>query len=223
MRDLLDKIINFLKWPAAVFALVMLPSLLQSVKYFNFTNVRFLVLLGGVGLYYMATRVMDKSLKTTQQVLAHELTHAFFALLTFHKVKSLKIKEDDTGGVTGFEGKGNWLIIAAPYFFPFFCVVYIIIASIFLIFFKMGIFYNLFLGYFIGYYLDAVFSQIHEKQTDLIELGPLFCLMFLPSANLWMIGNLLAYNTKAWDGFVLYQKLLWHNNLVNLETFFSFL
>lgn len=223
MRDLIDKFINLLKWPIAVFALASLPSLLQSVKYFNFAGLRFLVLLGGVGIYYMASRVMDKSLKTSQQVLAHELTHSFFALLTFHKVKSLSIKEDDTGGTMRFEGKGNWLIIAAPYFFPFFCMVYIIIASVFLIFFPLGIFYNLFLGYFVGYYIDAVFSQIHDKQTDLIELGPIFCLMFLPSANLWMMGNLLAYNVKGFDGIALYQKLLWQANLVNWGTFFSFL
>ena len=223
MRDLIDKFINFLKWPVAVFAAASLPSLFQSVKYFNFANFRFLLLVGGVGIYFMASRVMDKSLKTSQQVLAHELTHAFFALLTFHKVKGVNIKEDDSGGMMKFEGKGNWLIIAAPYFFPFFCMVYIVVASIFLIFFPMGIFYHLFLGYFIGYYVDAVFSQIHDKQTDLAELGPLFCLMFLPSANLWMMGNLLAYNTRGIDGIALYQKLLWQANLANWGDFFSFL
>jgi hypothetical protein len=65
---------------------------------------------------------MDSSSRVSMEVLAHELTHAFFALITFHKVKGIKINQDDTGGTMSFEGEGNWLIIIGPYFFPLYCL-----------------------------------------------------------------------------------------------------
>ena len=64
---------------------------------------------------------MDASVRTSMQIIAHELTHSFFALLTFHKVKHIRVADDNSGGSMGFEGEGNWLIIIAPYFFPLFC------------------------------------------------------------------------------------------------------
>lgn len=223
MRDLIDKIINALKWPTAVFAVAMLPALLCSVKYFNFTNPRFLFFLGGCFVYFISSMSMDKSVRASIQVLGHELTHSLFAVLTLHKVKKVEIKADDTGGSMKFEGIGNWLIIAGPYFFPFFCVVYAVLAAVVTMFLKIGLLYHVLFGYFAGYYIDVVFSQLHNEQTDLKKLGPLFCVMFLPSANLWMCGNLLAYNVRGWDGLVLYQKLLMQMIASSWHVFLNFL
>ncbi|MBO7556319.1 MAG: M50 family metallopeptidase [Alphaproteobacteria bacterium] len=223
MRDLIDKIINVLKWPTAVFAVIMLPALLCSVRYFNFTNTRFLFFLGGGFLYFISSMSMDKSVRASIQVLGHELTHSLFAFLTFHKVKRVEIKSDDTGGSMKFEGIGNWLIIAAPYFFPFFCAVYAVVAAVVMMFLKIGLLYHLLFGYFAGYYVDIVFSQLHNEQTDLKKLGALFCFMFLPAANLWMCGNLLAYNVRGWEGLILYQKLLGQLAVSNWHAFWHFL
>lgn len=49
--------------------------------------------------------------------------------------------------------------------------------------------------------MDTVASQIHEKQTDLPKVSYLFCAMFLPGANLWIIGSMLAFNSYGWDSF----------------------
>lgn len=67
---------------------------------------------------------MEASIRTSMQIIAHELTHSFFAVLTFHKVKHIRIEEDNSGGSMGFEGEGNWLIIIAPYFFRCFVSFY---------------------------------------------------------------------------------------------------
>ena len=64
------------------------------------------------------------------------------------------------------------------------------------------------LGYFIAYHVDTVASQIHEKQTDLPKVSYKFCFLFLPGANLWMIGMMLAFNSKLWLGVSQYHKLV---------------
>ena len=55
-------------------------------------------------------------------IMEHELTHMLFAVLTFHKPRGLDVNQD-VGGSFSFEGKGNWLIALAPYFFPTFLFV----------------------------------------------------------------------------------------------------
>ena len=216
MSDALDKLINFLKWPAAILALMMLPTFFQSLDYFNFRSVHFVALVGGFFVYFVGSMSMDSSSKTSMQIIAHEFTHSFFAILTLHKVKHIRVEEDNSGGSMGFVGKGNWLIISAPYFFPLFCFLYMIGMSIYLRVMPMNWMMNVFFGYFVGYHVDTVFSQIHDKQTDLKELGYPFCCMFLPGANFWMFGNLLAFNSRSWDGVMVYQQLLWKLNLDNL-------
>ena len=49
--------------------------------------------------------------------LEHEITHALFAIVTFHRVTGLRATAF-RGGQVRFVGEGNWLITVAPYFFP---------------------------------------------------------------------------------------------------------
>lgn len=214
----MDKIINFFKWPVAILALWTLPAIFQSMDYFDFKKISFLAMIGGFFVYFIAQMSMDSAAKTSMQIIAHELTHSFFALLTFHKVKHIRVAEDNSGGSMAFVGDGNWLIVIAPYFFPLFCMFFMIGEAIYLKVMPMTWIVNVLFGYFVGYHVDTVASQIHEKQTDLKEVGYPFCFMFLPGANAWILGSLLAYNGKGWtDGVITYQKLLWKLNLFNLD------
>ena len=52
------------------------------------------------------------------------------AILTFHKPKGMSIEQDKGGSFT-YEGKGNWLITIAPYFFPTFPLIWML-SSLFL-------------------------------------------------------------------------------------------
>lgn len=208
---ILDRIINFFKWPAAIYMLISLPALVQSVDFFNFANFKFLAFGAGFFLYYIARTMADSSVKISMQIVAHELTHSFFALLTFHKVEHIRLDPDNGGGEMGFKGEGNWLIIIAPYFFPLFGLIYMLIMP----FFPASLIFNGILGYFLGYHTDTVGSQIHEKQTDLPKAGYFFCWLFLPGANLWIIGSIVAFNSKSWEGISLYFNLINHLNLKN--------
>ena len=120
MQVLIDRFITLLKWPLALYMLISIPAYIRSLYYFNFVNIKFIVLGAGFILFFIARQMADASVKTSMQIVAHELTHAFFALITFHKVKHIRVEADDSGGSMGFEGEGNWLIIIAPYFFPLF-------------------------------------------------------------------------------------------------------
>lgn len=226
MRVVVDKLIELLKWPVALYMLLSLPAYIQSLSYFPFFTLRYLCLIAGFFCFFISWGMMDKEMKTTMEVSAHEMTHAFFALLTFHKVKSLRVNPDNSGGEMAFEGGGNWLIIIAPYFFPLFGFVAMIVIEFL---FDVGAgnttnyILNGILGFFIGYHLDTVGSQIHEKQTDLPKVSYKFCAMFLPSANLWALGCMLAFNSKGWDGIGIYNNLISTLNERNWNLAKSFL
>jgi len=227
---LLDKIINLLKWPIAILALLSLPAFFQSMYYFDFKGLKFVSLIGGIVMFFTTSNLMDSSVKTSMQIIAHELTHSFFAVLTFHKVKHIRVAEDNSGGSMGFIGEGNWLIVIAPYFFPLFCLFLMLGIGSYINreeVLKLGIssytnqeevnwVVHAVFGYFIGYHIDTVFSQIHEKQTDLIKVGYPFCCAFLPGANMWIIGSMLAFNSNGWETFWLYQRLIGELNMRNL-------
>src|SRR5436190_23144549 len=55
-------------------------------------------------------------------VLGHELTHALWALMMGARVSGLKVRK--TGGQVK-TSKTNWLITLAPYFFPFYAVLFV--------------------------------------------------------------------------------------------------
>lgn len=217
MGKILDKLVELFKWPVAVFMLVSIPAYIQSLSYFQFMSAKFIALGLGFFLFFMARSMADASVKTSMQIIAHECTHSFFALLTFHKVKHIRVADDNSGGSMGFEGEGNWLIIIAPYFFPLFGFFVMLAISFYTRFAPMNLILNGVMGYFVGYHIDTVSSQIHEKQTDLPKVSYRFCWMFLPGANLWAIGCMLAFNSRGWDGVWVYQKLIQMLNVRNFN------
>lgn len=218
MRILIDRFIELLKWPVAIYMLVSLPAYIQSLYYFKFTSIPYVALFAGFFLFFISRSMMDSSVKANMEIVAHEMTHAFFALLTLHKVTGIRV-EGDAGGNMSFEGEGNWLIVIAPYFFPLFGFFYMIAVSVYTHFAPSNLIINGVMGFFIGYHLDTVGSQIHEKQTDLPKVSYKFCAMFLPGANLWAIGSMLAFNTQGWSGVLRYRQLISYLNGRNLDWF----
>ena len=215
MRVLVDRFIELLKWPVALYMLLSLPAYIQSLYYFKFTNLQYVALFGGFFLFFISRSMMDSSVKSNMEIVAHEMTHAFFALLTLHKVTGIRVEGDNSGGNMSFEGEGNWLIVIAPYFCPLVGFFYMIAFSVYTHFAPSNLILNGILGFFIGYHLDTVGSQIHEKQTDLPKVSYKFCAMFLPAANLWAVGSMLAFNTRGWAGVSLYLDLINYLNVRN--------
>ena len=212
MQVLIDRFITLLKWPLALYMLISIPAYIRSLYYFNFVNIKFIVLGAGFILFFIARQMADASVKTSMQIVAHELTHAFFALITFHKVKHIRVEADDSGGSMGFEGEGNWLIIIAPYFFPLFGFFYMLFISVWTSFAPMNLILNGILGYFLGYHMDTVASQIHEKPQAVHHAQVNRSVRELETSV-----SMLAFNSRGWDGFWDYQTLIKNLNVLNFE------
>jgi hypothetical protein len=75
---------------------------------------------GGYLLWLMIFTLLPKPTRT--YVLGHELTHALWALLMGARVSGLSVRK--TGGQVR-TSKTNWAITLAPYFFPFYAVLFI--------------------------------------------------------------------------------------------------
>ncbi len=214
MSVMIDHFLQVIKWPVAVLAVLLLPAFVQAFDYFHLVNIKFLVFMAGIFLFLVFIRTMaDKELRVSTEILAHEFVHAIFALLTFHRVSKVNVKDDNSGGSMTFKGEGNWLIVIAPYFFPLLPMFYMIVASLYAAYFPLNktlvITMHLLLGFFTGYHLDMVVSQIHEKQTDLPKVTYKFCVMFLPAANLWAVEMIMAFNSKGWEGVKLFHQLIY--------------
>lgn len=147
MRVLVDRFIELLKWPVALYMLLSLPAYIQSLYYFKFTNLQYVALFGGFFLFFISRSMMDSSVKSNMEIVAHEMTHAFFALLTLHKVTGIRVEGDNSGGNMSFEGEGNWLIVIAPYFFPLFGFFYMIAFSVYTHFAPSNLILNGILGF----------------------------------------------------------------------------
>ena len=88
MRNILDRLIELFKWPVALYMLISLPAFVQSLSYFQFTKLPYIALIAGFFMFFISRSMMDSSVRVNMEIIAHEMTHAFFALLTFHKIKS---------------------------------------------------------------------------------------------------------------------------------------
>ncbi|MDZ4850695.1 MAG: hypothetical protein SGI77_15520 [Pirellulaceae bacterium] len=129
----------------------------------------------------------------------HEATHLLFALLTFHPIVGLS-REEKRGSHVRFLGSGNWIIQIAPYFFPTAAV----ILWLFAIFLPLSFFFlpwtSIALGIATGFHVVSTIREIRRDQKELIALSWKFCWMFLPSANILMLGFLIAFSKDGFSG-----------------------
>ena len=221
MARIIDLILKILKWPVAVFLLLSIPALLQSYDYFNFRNIKFYAMGAGVLFYVLTILMAGYNNCHTMQVVSHELTHIFFAHLTFHNAGRVRINPDGSGGSMIVKGGGNWLISLAPYFFPLFAFLYMLVMPTLLKISNESWMVYAVYGYFIAYYWATVLEQVHPKQTDIIKEGYIFSIIFIVGANLYTTGMMLAFNSKLWAGIDVYLRLVMKLNIETMRYFAS--
>jgi hypothetical protein len=137
----------------------------------------------GYGLWLLVFAVLPKPTRT--YVLGHELTHALWALLMGARVSGLKVRK--TGGQVR-TSKTNWLITLAPYFFPFYAVLFIagffiahaiwnLSAQMWVLFFLVGL----------GWSFHVTFTLmilLSVEQPDVKSQGALFSAVVIYLMNL---------------------------------------
>ena len=139
--------------------------------------------LGGYALWLVVFAFLPKPMRT--YVLGHELTHAIWALMMGARVGGLKVKK--TGGQVR-TSKVNWLIALAPYFFPFYAMLFIglfflayaiwnLTAYLWVLFFLVGL----------GWSFHVTFTLmmlLTVKQPDIESQGVVFSVVVIYCMNL---------------------------------------
>ena len=154
ISHLFNLFFNFIKWPVAVMMLILfVPAFYADlIAIQKLTNadvlIEFFLPFGATAVLFLFMPMLAGSFFA---IMEHELTHMLFAVLTFHKPKGLDVNQD-VGGSFSFEGKGNWLIALAPYFFPTFWFFIVLLMPIYkAVTGALPEFYISLLGVFLGY------------------------------------------------------------------------
>lgn len=126
-------------------------------------------------------------------VVAHELTHALFAIFFFKKVHSFAA--DQEGGRIEIEGE-NFMIALAPYFFPLLSLILVVIKPSVLDRYQWIL--NGFLGFSLMFHLLNLTTEFHPAQPDLRQNGILFSLIVVLFFNVFFTGVCLASLTGEW-------------------------
>lgn len=101
-------------------------------------------------------------------VFEHELTHALFAVLSFHRVDGLYITREEGGSMHSY-GQGNWLITLSPYFFPTLCLPAVLLLWISAPGLRSC--FEAFLGVCAVMHVEASLKEFHLEQSDLKKYG----------------------------------------------------
>ncbi len=209
----LDTGVNMLKWPTALAALLLLPScvvagarLIAAIASKPAPMLWFGI---GAGGYWIAWRLLLRRplLGSLLPTLEHELTHALFALLTFHPITAIKATWRGDG-VMRYVGEGNWLITIAPYFFPTLSVVLLLIFSLLPASWRVGA--SALLGITVAYHFISTWRETHTDQPDLRKVRLPFAILFLPSANLACFGGVIAFAHSGGTGLRTFAANLGH-------------
>lgn len=199
-----DKVLTILKWPVAVCCVLLVPGTVRSlwdlVQIAAEEPKSFLPFLGGFALYFLLWRFFFRrpSWGSFFSTFEHELTHALFATLTFHRVVGLRTSWRG-GGELSFRGKGNWLITISPYFFPTISVV-VAIALCFIPEDYVS-WAAIVLGVTVSYHATSTLRETHKDQPDLKRVGFPFAFIFLPVANVLSYAGLIAFAAGGMGGY----------------------
>jgi len=141
----------------------------------------------GYGVWLVVFALLPKPMRT--YVLGHELTHAFWAFIMGARVSGLKVGK--TGGQV-VTTKTNWFIALAPYFFPFYAMLFI--GLFFLahaIWDLTGHYWVLFFLIGLGWSFHTTFTLmilVSVGQPDVKSQGALFSAVMIYLMNLLIIA-----------------------------------
>lgn len=137
----------------------------------------------GYTLWLAVFAFLPKPMRT--YVLGHELTHAIWALMMGARVGGLKVKK--TGGQVR-TSKTNWFIALAPYFFPFYAMLFISLFFLAYAIWNLGAYlWVLFFLVGLGWSFHVTFTLmmlLTVKQPDVTSQGVVFSVAVIYCMNL---------------------------------------
>ena len=194
----IDRLVEMSKWPAAFFAVLSLPMTFYAwgrlfYQAQTYPGYAFMFALGVVIFVLLARTSLAQTAFTKRLVeLERDLTQSILAFAMLHPVIGYGANQNK-GSRVRWLGRGNWIMLAAPYFVPTATIILWLVSL--LLFSSLR---SLVLGFGISYHLAAVAMQCKAGTSEVRRLGRKFCWMFLPMANLFVAGLVAAY---ALNGF----------------------
>lgn len=179
--------------PLCAGATLSLADMLQMIRPGSLQTIPLSVwwLTGGFLLWLFAYMLLPRPVRS--YVIAHELTHALWALITGARVKNIRVSK--TGGVVTVS-KNNIFITLAPYFFPFYTMLLVALYLCLNIFIDLHTYYGPWLGligFTWGFHFSFTIAALLEHQSDINHYGRLFsyCLIYflnLTGLGLWIVA-----------------------------------
>ncbi|MFH1074335.1 MAG: M50 family metallopeptidase [Candidatus Firestonebacteria bacterium] len=172
--------------------IILTVGFIKNFLYFKEIEHGEIVFLAGVISYLLLHFILYRPV--FMHVMAHELTHAFWAALFGGKVKSLNISHEG-GSVT--MDKSNFFVVLAPYFFPFYTVIALLIYAV--VDRKYVDFIVFLIGLTYSFHAALTLYSLKQKQTDLKESGIIFSLMFIYFSNLLILSGIIALVSEQFN------------------------
>jgi hypothetical protein len=150
----------------------------------------------GYGLWLAVFAVLPRPMRT--YVLGHELTHALWAWLMGARVSGLRVRK--SGGQVR-TSKTNWFIVLAPYFFPFYAMLFIagffaaqmfadLSRYLWVLFFFVGLGWSFHVTF-------TVMMLFFAQQPDVKSQGWLFSLVTIYCMNLLVMALTAAALSRS--------------------------
>lgn len=191
----------FAKVLKTVIAIFFVPVVISSTKAFfqsledlNFLNVDLFLLISGFFVYPIFHIVFMKPMYA--YALGHETVHILATWFCGGKVKSFHIS--GSGGNVATT-KSNLFIRLSPYFVPihtiFLLVLYLVLSQ----FYDMSTFSNEFIfliGFTMSFHLFMTIEVMKIKQPDIVKTGYLFSILFIYTANVFVLFLVLSFIFK---------------------------
>jgi len=149
----------------------------------------------GVGIFVILARTALAQSAFSKRIieLERDLTQSILAFAMLHPVIGYGANQNK-GSRVRWLGRGNWIMLAAPYFVP--------TATILLWLLSLILFQPLrclVLGFGMSYHITAVTLQCRTGTSEVRRLGRKFCWMFLPAANLFVAGLAAAFSLNGFS------------------------
>lgn len=194
----IDRIVESTKWFAAAASLVSIPPvlyalwlLLMRATSYPFYSTLFVF---GIVLFVALCRtsVAQWPIVLKAIELERDLTQTVLAFVMLHPVVGFGGNQTK-GSRVRWLGRGNWLMLSAPYFIPTAAILLWLVACLI----PVASLRCVVLGFGASYHVTAVYLQWQTGTSEMRRLGNRFCSMFLPGANLFVLGCIAAF---ALDG-----------------------
>lgn len=195
------------KWAKLLIAVALLPvcagaamTLWMVVHRAGTPDTTWVPLLAGAACWLVIFAMLPKPMWL--YVFGHEFTHVLWTWLFGGSVKQMKVTANGGHVVVS---KSNFLIVLAPYFFPFYAAIVILVFEIGHLIWNWHAllpFFYLAVGAAYAFHLTLTFHVLQTQQSDITSQGWLFSVVviFLGNISVLLLGiPLLSTKVGVWN------------------------